>query len=134
MASYSGTPLLKKLGITPERRVFIWEPVETLLTELQKEALPWESKLTGEFDYLHLFCKTQLELRQQFPQLLPHLSKKGMLWVSWPKLGKLQTDLNENIIRELSLLHGLVDVKVVAVDETWSALKFVYRLKDRERS
>ncbi len=63
---------------------------------------------------------------------LDHLQKNGMLWVSWPKkASKVKTDLDENIVRDMGLKLGVVDVKVIAVDETWSALKFLHSLKDR---
>ena len=79
-----------------------------------------------------LFVRTQAELRKSFTQLRDRLETNGMLWVSWPKkAAKVETDLNENVVREFGLSAGLVDVKICAVDDTWSGLKFVRRLKDR---
>jgi len=70
-------------------------------------------------------------LEKDFPQLKKSLSPKGMLWISWLKLSsQIESDLNENIVREVGLASGLVDVKVCAMDEDWSGLKFVYRVKD----
>ena len=86
----------------------------------------------GTLDFGMLFVRKQAELRKTFPQLRDRLESNGMLWVSWPKkAAKVETDLNENIVREYGLGAGLVDVKICAVDETWSGLKFVRRLKDR---
>jgi hypothetical protein len=74
-------------------------------------------------------------LNEQFPRLKEALSPSGMLWVSWPKASSgVPTDLSENVVREIGLANGLVDVKVCAVDEVWSGLKFVYRIKDRPQT
>ena len=71
-------------------------------------------------------------LKSAFPKLKSSLAQDGLLWISWPKgASKIKTDLNENVVREIGLGAGLVDVKVCAVDDVWSGLKFVYRLKDR---
>jgi len=91
-----------------------------------------KKKLLGMCDLIHFFALSRSQLENQFPILKKHLYPTGMLWISWPKLSSnLKTDLNENNIRDIGLCHGLVDTKVLAVDETWSALKFVFRLKDR---
>ena len=81
---------------------------------------------------IHYYTDTKSDLEKQFPSLKKLLAPDATLWISWPKAasGK-QTDLNENIVRDIGLKYGLVDVKVIAVDEIWSGLKFVYRLKDR---
>ncbi len=90
-------------------------------------------ELNGPVDYIHLFTKSKDELQTQFPILKAALAQNGLLWISWPKkASKVTTDLNENIVREIGLQNGLVDIKVCAVDEIWSGLKFVYRLKDRK--
>lgn len=84
-------------------------------------------------DFIHFFTRSRLQLESEFPKLKGMLSRSGMLWISWPKSSSgLETDLSENIVRRAGLDSGLVDVKIVAVDETWSGLKFVFRLKDRE--
>jgi hypothetical protein len=86
----------------------------------------------GTLDFALLFVRAQSELRKTFPRLRDRLESNGALWVSWPKkTSGVETDLSENIIREFGLAAGLVDVKVCAVDETWSGLKFVRRLRDR---
>lgn len=78
------------------------------------------------------FATSQKDLKEKFLKLKNSIKKDGVIWICWPKTGSnIKTDLNENIIREIGLKNGLVDVKVIAVDETWSGLKFVYRLKDR---
>lgn len=85
-----------------------------------------------DYDYIHFFAKTSLELAKAFPDLKNALAKTGMLWLSWPKRSSgMQTDLDENRVMQIGLNGGLVDIKVAAIDETWSGLKFVYRLKDR---
>jgi hypothetical protein len=90
-------------------------------------------KIKGKFDLIHFFTKARGELEARLPTLKRALTPAGALWVSWPKSSsKVATDLNENIVREIALKNGLVDVKVCAVDETWSGLKLVFRLKDRK--
>jgi hypothetical protein len=86
----------------------------------------------GELDFAMLFVRSQSELKKGFPRLRDRLVSNGMLWVSWPKKASdVETDLSEGIVRSIGLAAGLVDVKVCAVDHTWSGLKFVRRLKDR---
>lgn len=83
-------------------------------------------------DFVHIFVKTKKEFEKGFLASKKSMSINAMLWVSWPKRSsKVATDLDENIIRDFGLMNGLVDVKVCAVDEVWSGLKFVYRLEDR---
>lgn len=138
IAGYSGKPLAVKLGIKAGFRVAVINaPADYLSTTLG--AVPAEvsfaDSLAGEadaFDLIHYFTRQAAELREQFPALKAAIKQQGSLWVSWPKgSSKVPTDLNENLIREIGLDGGLVDVKVAAVDAVWSALKFVYRLKDR---
>lgn len=90
------------------------------------------SRLGTCLDFLHAFFTSAEDLAEAFPKLKSSLSKTGMLWISWPKrTSKLARDLNESIVREIGLDGGLVDVKVCAVDDDWSGLKFVYRVRDR---
>jgi hypothetical protein len=87
----------------------------------------------GPLDFVQFFTKERAELEAEFPALKQAIASNGSLWISWPKkASKVATDLNENIVREVGLAHGLVDVKVCAVDEIWSGLKFVFRVKDRK--
>ncbi len=86
----------------------------------------------GTLDFAMLFVRSVAELKNGFPRLRDRLGSNGALWVSWPKKASgVDTDLSDNIVRAIGLEAGLVDVKVCAVDETWSGLKFVRRLKDR---
>jgi len=87
---------------------------------------------TGPLDFVQFFTKEKRELERRFAALARALAPAGMLWISWPKRSsRVATDLTEDVIRKIGLAHGLVDVKVAAVDEVWSGLKFVRRLKDR---
>jgi hypothetical protein len=88
--------------------------------------------ISGKLDFAMLFVRKAADLRKQFPRLRDRLETNGALWVSWPKKASgVETDLSDNIVRVIGLEAGLVDVKVCAVDETWSGLKFVRRLRDR---
>jgi len=137
MAGYSGTPLVKKLGIKEGQRVaFIQAPADyaKALGRLPADLSNVSPNRNGkqDLDFIQLFVKSQAELKAGLLQAKQQLCCNGSLWVSWPKKASgIATDLNENVIREIGLTAGLVDVKVCAVDETWSGLKFVYRLKDR---
>jgi hypothetical protein len=135
MAGYSGTPLPKKLGIKEKFLVAVLAMPAEVKAEL-KDALA-ACKIAkdgkGPLDFAMIFVKTQAELKQQFPKLARQLAPAGMLWVSWPKKSSgVASDLTENDIRGIGLGAGLVDVKVCAVNEVWSGLKFVIRLKDRK--
>lgn len=135
MAGYSGTPLQKKLGLKPGMRCCVLNgPVDYFdLLHPLPEDLNWSEKLSGTFDFIHLFTRDQKLFQNKFLQAKSKIADDGMIWVSWPKKSaKVETDLDENIIRDFGLKAGLVDVKVCAVDETWSGLKFVYRVKDRK--
>jgi hypothetical protein len=134
MAGYSGTPLNKKLGLTEglvmlaincPSKYFDWiAPLPTRLIV--------KDKLCDGLDCIHLFVRELKVFEKDFVACKAHLKKSGMLWVSWPKKSsKVATDLDENLIRDFGLRQGLVDVKVCAVDEVWSGLKFVFRKKDR---
>ena len=132
---YSGKSLFDKLGIKEGFRIFIQNPPNNyidLLGEKIDEVI-LSDDLVGPIDFIHFFVKTGKELETGLPELKNALSYNGMIWVSWPKkISKGKTDLNDNIVRSIGLLNNLVDVKVCAVDEIWSGLKFVYRLKDRK--
>ena len=134
MAGYSKTPLVKKLGIKPGFHVIILNAPENYtqtLGELPEEIIVANS-LAGPLDFIHFFTTRREILAAKFPQLKQALAPSGALWISWPKRSaRVETDLTEDIIRAIGLENGLVDVKVAAVDEIWSGLKFVYRLKDR---
>jgi hypothetical protein len=134
-AGYSGTPLPKKLGIKDGFRISMHKLPADVKAELKEALNACKASKSGPFDYVHLFVKTQADMKRDFSHLQKELAPAGMLWVSWPKKASgVTTDLDENIIRKLGLDAGLVDVKVCAVSEVWSGLKFVIRLKDRKSS
>jgi len=124
-----------KLGIREDFRIFILNPLEdyySALGKLPKGVLVVET-LKGPLDFIHFFVKKRGELESKFPLFKRELSRNGILWVSWSKgSSKVTTDWNENVVREIGLKNGLVNVKVIAVDEGWSGLKFVYRMEDRK--
>jgi hypothetical protein len=134
MAGYSGTPLVQKLGIKPDARVhFASAPADFAET---LGPLPAGVERVGGaakgLDFAVLFVTDKAALTKQFSKLAGRLQKAGMLWIGWPKKASgVPTDLTENVVRDIGLAAGLVDVKVCAIDDTWSGLKFVYRLKDR---
>lgn len=130
MPGYSGTPLPKKLGIKPGFRVALDgmpAEVKAALAECEEVRGP-----KGPVDFLMVFTKSKQGLAEDFETLSKQLTPAGMIWVSWPKKSfGVATDLDESIVREIGLTAGLVDVKVCAVTEVWSGLKFVRRVKDR---
>lgn len=133
-SGYSGTPLAKKLGIKEGYTIllqnqpkhyfglFVDFPKVSRVVEPTKESV----------DFIHFFETSNSRFENDILEVIPFLKKTGILWVSWPK-GKsvIETDLSRDIIRVYLLNNGLVDVKVCAVDEDWSGLKFMYRVKDR---
>lgn len=132
MAGYSGTPLAKRLGIKDNFRVMLLEMPPGVRKELQS-ALARCREERAALDFALVFVKTQSDLKKQFSRVAKLLAPAGMLWVSWPKkTSGVASDLDENLVRNIGLAAGLVDVKVCAVDEVWSGLKFVIRVKDRK--
>jgi len=134
MPGYSGTPLPSKLGIKEQFRVLLLDIPADVEAEL-KEALATCKRVKNvraPLDLAMLFVKSAAGLKKKFPQVAKKLAPSGMLWVSWPKkTSGVITDLTEHVVREIGLQTGLVDVKVCAVNEIWSGLKFVIRVKDR---
>jgi hypothetical protein len=131
-AGYSGTPLVAKLGIKPGARIQVVNPPADFRETLGRlpDGVTHVSRGTLDFGILLVWKRTDLVKR--FPGLRDRLSSNGMLWISWPKkTSGVASDLTEDIVRAIGLEAGLVDVKVCAVDTTWSALKFVRRLRDR---
>ncbi len=134
MAGYSGTPLPKKLGIKQQFRVALLELPGDVKAELKSALANCNVENDGPLDFAMIFVKSATELKKQFPRFAKQLAAAGMLWVSWPKRASgVATDLDENAVRRIGLEAGLVDVKVCAVNEIWSGLKFVIRVKDREK-
>jgi len=136
MAGYSPTPLIKKLGIKEGFRVGLINVPKGFQKELG--ALPPDVKifvtnLTKPLDLILLFVDKEPILRATFPLLAAKLPANGMFWIAWPKKSsKVPTDLTFGNVQRIGLDAGLVDVKICAVNEIWSGLKFVYRLRDRK--
>lgn len=133
MAGYSGTPLVKKLGIKEDSNITFLNAPKDFVGQLDLPAgVKISSRSITDLDFIHLFVKSKRELETKFPLQSARLTANGMFWISWPKkTSGVVTDLKENIVRDIGLANGMVDVKVCAVDEVWSGLKFVFRLKDR---
>lgn len=141
-AGYSGTPLPDKLGQkTAYRALFVALPATlaraltaTKFMELRETPAVTAKTNKGPFEYVHLFVTKRADLASALPLLQSRLSPDGMIWVSWPKkASKVETDITEDTIREICLPIGLVDVKVCAVDETWSGLKLMIRKELRAK-
>lgn len=136
MAGYSGTPLAKKIGIKEGAHVLVPHDIEWYRALLGDIPSGVHFANTEEqerlYDIIHVFVCSHEELRHGVTRYREVLQKNGALWVSWRK-GKIakETGLNEDAVRGMALEVGLVDVKVAAVDDVWSALKLVYRKKDR---
>ncbi|WP_448625112.1 hypothetical protein [Geodermatophilus sp. URMC 64] len=132
-AGYSGTPLPAKLGIKPGARVLLdGAPGDLPLEPLPDGVTPHRRPGREPYDVVLLFAPDAARLRSRWPALVPRLETAGRLWVCWPKKSSgVPTDLTENVVRDFGLAEGLVDVKVCAVDATWSGLAFVRRLRDR---
>jgi len=136
MAGYSGTPLVKKLGIKPGfNAAFINAPGNFISQlDLPEDVNVRSRTFRGKLDFILLFVKSRAELSKSFSVYASKLTANGMMWISWPKKASgVKTDLTDNVVREIGLAAGLVDVKVCAVDDIWSGLKFVYRLQDRPK-
>jgi hypothetical protein len=133
-AGYSGTPLAKKLGVKADYRVAVVNMPSHYMDLLGAlaDGIEFVDLAEGRLDLIHIFAEDRAFLEAQFPVLKTALTVDGALWVSWyKKAAKIPTDLDENIVRDIGLDNGLVDVKVAAIDAQWSGLKFVYRVKDR---
>jgi hypothetical protein len=136
LSGYSGTPLVKKLGIKAgQSLVLVNAPKNFLAQELQPlpENVQFASRPAHkQRDFIMLFVGSAKELQKEMPKLKKNLTRDGIMWVSWPKKSSgVATDLSFDVVQQLGLKIGLVDVKICAVNEIWSGLKFVYRLKDR---
>ncbi len=132
-SGYSGTPLAKKLGIKEGYSLLLVNQPNYYLSLFDE--LPEVSEAGTDdtaINFIHLFVNNFDDLEAHFNSCKQKLAKDGHFWVSWPKkAAKIPTDLDGNVVRSYGLDNGLVDVKVCAVDETWSGLKFMYRIKDR---
>jgi hypothetical protein len=134
MAGYSGTPLVKKLGIKPGARVAIVNAPDDFQATLGDlpEDVTLAKPTTTSLDLILYFVLSERILVRDFAKLAQRLTSNGMIWIAWPKKSSgVTTDLNFDRVQRIGLDAGLVDVKICAIDDTWSGLKFVYRLKDR---
>lgn len=134
MAGYSGTPLAKKLGINPGSEVALLNAPGGLAIDGMPEGVTPRHDLRGSapLDVVVLFTAAAAGLPERFAEAAARLAPTGGLWVGWPKRASgVPTDLTEDIVRTIGLDAGLVDNKVCAIDETWSGLRFVRRLRDR---
>ena len=135
MAGYSGMPLPQKLGIKPGLMVVtINAPANyrKLLGQLP-DSVTFSERLKSGSSFVHLFTSRRSEMQKKMPILRNKLSDNGTIWVSWPKKSSgISTDVTEDVIREIALPLGFVDIKVCAVDETWSGLKLMIRRENRK--
>ena len=134
-SGYSGTPLAKKLGLKQGFKIRLINPPDyyyNLFSDLPSDIKELTDKISRK-DFIHYFALNAAQLDKDIKQLRQEIEENGMIWISWyKKSAKIETDLNDNIIRDIALKNGLVDVKVCAIDEKWSGLKLGIRLKDRK--
>ena len=133
-AGYSGTPLVRKLGIKPAARLALLrapDGFDATLGELPARVAV-RRRARGPLDVIVAFHRRRAELERHLGALREALDPAGGLWIAWPKRASgVATDLSDNVVRELGLATGLVDNKVCAIDGVWSGLRLVYRLRDR---
>lgn len=131
---YSGTPLAQKLGLKRGMRSWFCGMPDSVRAEIDPQALgieEYEAACTG-LQAAHIFVTERAKLERELEALLALIDRGGFIWVSWPKkTAKLETDITEDVIREVALPKGLVDIKVCAVDAIWSGLKLVIRKENR---
>ena len=134
MAGYSGTPLAKKFGIAEGSRVAMVSPPNGFLDDLElPPRVELRRQARGYLDVVVFFVTRHAELARRFPAMQRGLEANGGLWIAWPKrTSGVATDLSEQQVRDVGLSNGLVDNKVVAIDNIWSGLRFVYRVDDRD--
>ena len=136
MAGYSGTPLAKKLGLKAGARVLLLGAPAGFIETLEDlpEGVTFTTRAGGAIDVSVIFAKTETELARRFDAARKALKQEGGLWVCWPKKSSgVATSLGFNLVQPYGLAQGLVDNKVCAVDEVWTGLRFVVRLRDRTR-
>jgi hypothetical protein len=132
MAGYSGKPITEKLGVKPGHRIYVERAPDDLVLAWPESVTVLRGAPAQPVDIVWSFCLDRRRLEQRIDTLVDKTAVAGSLWVSWPKKSSgVATDLDENVVRQVGLDAGVVDVKVAAVDGVWSALKFVRRLKDR---
>ena len=120
-----------KMGIREGSRAFFDNAPISVLEAIDLPDLEVSDDLRGAFDYVHFFCVTQAEMTERFPKLKRHLKSTGMLWLSWPKGKKLDSDLTLPKVIEIGYSYGLVESTALRVDDTWSGLKFTHPKKGK---
>ena len=137
MPGYSGTPLPKKLGIKPGMTVVTINPPNNYrrLLDPLPQCVTFSDRLKPDSAFVHVFVRKCSELAKRLPLLREKVSDTGIIWISWPKKSAgVPTDVTEDVIRVLALPLGFVDVKVCAIDETWSGLKLMLRRENRKEA
>lgn len=135
MAGYSAKPLVKKLGLKEGSRFYVQNsPAEySKLIGTIPDGAQQMKRITINLDFIHYFSASRKELVNFIPKAMQSIKSDGAIWISWPKKSsKIKSDITEDVVREVALPIGLVDIKVCAVDETWSGLKLVIRKKLRK--
>lgn len=135
MAGYSGTPLPQKLGIKPGLIVVaINAPINyRRLLDTIPQGVTFSKRLKLDSSFVHLFTKKRSELAKRLSLLREKIADTGTVWISWPKKSSgVPTDVTEDVVRAIALPLGFVDVKVCAIDETWSGLKLMVRRENRK--
>jgi len=116
----------QKMGIKADWRTHVVGAPDGVFDTLGMPPLQIDPVLQGEFDYVHLFLRTQAAMREEFPRFVPHLAEQGKLWLSWPKARKLGSDLNVPKVIEIGYACGLVESTCLRIDDTWTALRFTH--------
>lgn len=124
-------PVAEKMGVKPGSRAHFVDAPATALSAIDLPDLDVVDKLTGTFDYLHYFAITQHDMRATFPTLTPHLRAGGMLWLSWPKGGRLGSDLGLPKVIEIGYGFGLVESTCLRINDVWAGLKFTHPKKGK---
>jgi hypothetical protein len=134
-AGYSGTPLADKLGLKRGMRCWFHNMPDSVRDTIDPEGaeIDEQSSASDGLQCAHLFVTERHKLERELSALQPLMAQNGFIWISWPKqAAKVETDVTEDVIREVALPSGLVDIKVCAVDEIWSGLKLVIRKENRQ--
>jgi hypothetical protein len=116
----------QKMGLTQGLRSYILNAPESAISAMHLPDLIIAKSLRGQFDYLHLFVKSQAEMDRQFPRFVKHLQPGGKLWLSWPKSGQLGTDLSLPVVIRIGYGHGMVESTTLSIDAEWSGIKFTH--------
>jgi hypothetical protein len=135
VTGYFQTPLFKKLGIKTGFKICLINPPENYLTLLAPlpDRVVMTDQLGANIDLIHVFTREATELKNELPKYLNRIKQNGIIWVSWPKKSsKVNSNISQDVIREIALPLGLVDIKVCAVDKIWSGLKLVIRKTNRQ--